>query len=124
METTDTLQIELTIKSKEIERLEEVEAQFNLQNISDKEVVYRFPSGCQYGYTITKNHNTIFDSRKNLGCTAALSQLKLEPDQTKNFPISLSRFDINKKLSKGIYELNAFLLEDHAVQITTSFKVE
>lgn len=124
LKMTDTVQIELNIKSEEIKRLEEISAQFKLKNISDKKVVYGFPSGCQYGYTVTKNNSTIFDSRKKLFCTAAFTQLKLEPGQTKSFPISLDRFDINEKLDKGVYKLQAFLLQDHTPKISASFKVK
>lgn len=124
VKTTDTLKMVLTIKSQEINNLEEISAQFKLSNISDKVVVYDFPSACQYGYTVTKNNSTIFDSRKHLMCAAVLTQLKLEPAETKSFQISLDKFDINRKLDEGIYELQAFLLEGHTPQISTSFKVE
>lgn len=122
--TTDTLHIELEITSEEIKSLKDIKAQFKLKNLSGEEIVYVFPSGCQLGCTVKKHQNTIFDNRENLLCTGALSYLKLEPYQTKNFPISLGRLDVNKKLDKGIYKLNAFLLENHTPKISASFKVK
>ena len=124
VKTTDVLKMELNITSKGIENLEDVEAEFKLKNISGEEIVYGFPSGCQFGYTIVKDQNTLFDSRKNLGCTGALTQLKLKPGQSKTFPISLDRFDIDKKPDKGTHELQAFLLEGHTDKISASFIVQ
>jgi len=121
---TDNIQMELDRESEEIKRVEDVKLQFKLKNISDKTIVYRFPSGCQYGFTVTENQNTIFDSRDNIGCIAAITHLKLEPGQTKVFLIPFKLFDNNKKLKKGVYKLNAFLLEGHTPKISISFKVE
>src|SRR5690625_2508569 len=121
---TDNIQMELDRESEEIKRVKDVKLRFKLKNISDKMIVYRFPSGCQYGFTVTKNQDTIFDSREKVGCTAVITHLKLEPGQTKVFPIPFKLFDNNKKLKKGIYKLSAFLLEGHTPKISISFKVE
>lgn len=121
---TDNIQMELDRESEEIKRMKDVKLQFKLKNISDKMIVYRFPSGCQYGFTVTKNQDTIFDSREKIGCIAAITHLKLEPGQTKVFPIPFKLFDNNKKLTKGVYTLNAFLLEGHTPEVSISFKVE
>jgi len=122
--TTKTLHMELEITSDKIKHLEDVKAQFKLKSLSVKEVIYGFPSGCQFGYTITKNEKTLFDSRKNLGCTAALTEIRLQFGETKTFPISLDIFGIDKSFDTGIYELNAFLLENHTPEISASFKAD
>ena len=121
---TDTLHMELTIESEHISSLADIKAQFKLTNLSVKEVIYGFTSGCKYGYTVTKNEKTLFDSQKNLACTAALTEIRLKLGETKTFPISFHIFDINKKLDKGIYELNAFLLENHTPEISALFEVK
>lgn len=120
---TDNLQIELSIKLGEIESLEDIDAQYKLKNISDKEIVYKFPNSCQYAYTVSNNQNTIFDSRQHVLCLAVLTALRLEPGQMKSLPISPSKSQ-NKKLDKGTYELEVFLRKGHNAKISAPFKVE
>ena len=120
----DSIQMELDRVSEENENVQDVKLQFRLKNISEKAIVYRFPSGCQYGFTVIKNQDTLFDSREKVGCTAAITLLKIKPGQTKVFRIPFELLDNNKKLKKGVYKLNAFLLEGHTPAISTSFKVE
>src|SRR5690606_28131981 len=121
---TDDIQMELDRESEEIKRVKDVKLQFKLKNISDEMIVYGFPSGCQYGFTVIKNQDTIFDSREKIGCVAAITHLKLEPGQTKVFPIPFKLFNKNKKLTNGVYTLNAFRRQGPTPELSTSFKAE
>jgi uncharacterized protein YxeA len=120
---TNGLQIKLKMEPKEIKNLKDINAKFILKNISGKKINYHFSSSCQFGYTIIREQHIIFDSRKNTGCLAVLTTLKLKPGQKKTYSISLNEYDVDKDLVKGIYKLKAFLLERESPKITVSFKV-
>ena len=120
---TDGVRIELDIKSKKIMDLHDIKADFSLKNISDRPITYGFPSGCQSGYKIKRNQDIIFDSTRNMACITVLTSLSLEPGETKTMSISLELRE-NKELEQGRYKLEAFLLEDHGIRISTSFTVQ
>ena len=122
--TTETLRLELDINAEKIETLQDIEASFALTNISDVALSYGFNSGCQSGFTVKQNGTLILDSRNKFVCTGALTQLNLEPGENKEYQISTASIGDNKDLKKGIYQLAAFLLENHSQAIGTSFEIK
>src|SRR5690606_39304416 len=64
---TDNIQMELDRESEEIKRVKDVKLQFKLKNISDKMIVYRFPSR-------SEEHTSELQSRENLVCRLLLEK--------------------------------------------------
>lgn len=120
---TENLRLELEIISEEINTLRDIEAELTVTNISDGELVLEFSSSCQHGYII-KGDSVIFDSREETGCAAVLTELKLEPQDSENYSISLSSAENDATLEKGTYTLEAFLLNDQSPVTVADFTVE
>lgn len=119
----DSLQVKLEIESRTIEKLEDLEAQFTVINKSDAGLTYNFPDGCQYGFTIQQDQDLILDSRKIYSCIARLTNLELDPNESKSYQISLSQGGNYEPLVNGTYTITAFLLEDYSSNITESFQI-
>lgn len=116
--------LDLEIESDEVEQLTNLEAIFTVTNVSEEEQTYRFSSGCQYGYTISQDEEILFDSRKNIFCTQALTAFSLEPGESKDFSISLANMEEPETMESGTYQLNAFLLDDQTPTVSQSFEIQ
>ncbi|MDX1638904.1 MAG: BsuPI-related putative proteinase inhibitor [Balneolaceae bacterium] len=120
------LKLVLNLEKQEVGHLSQLEAQFSVKNISGGPISYRFSSGCQHGFTIEKGNELVFDSRMAYGCTQALTELNLEPGESKTYSILLESIsdDEFKTNDAGIYQLNAFLLEGYSPEVSTSFTLK
>lgn len=120
----DKLALSLNMTNDSIETWQDIEAKFTVVNLSNDEVKFGFRSGCQTGFTIEKNEEVLVDSRGVFGCTAALSELKLKPRESKTYTLSLAYASNSDPLEPGTYTMTAFLLEDHSNETSTTFEVE
>lgn len=121
------LHLKLDITSENIETLQDIRAEFTVTNFSNEKVTYSFSSSCQHGYTIERiqlTTKTIVDSRQVIGCLAVITSLELEPDESKQYPISLGAMSGKDSLASGNYQINAFLLENHSSEVSETFVVE
>lgn len=118
----------LILKNATVESIPDVEAEFTLVNKTLQNQTFGFSSGCQFGFTVERGEEVIFDSRQNLLCTAALTSFTLQPGENKTFPISFNRFgssteDDLQDIQSGKYTLTAFLLNEQSPEISKSFEV-
>ena len=72
---SDGLEIELLLESDRISALHDIQAVFSLTNISEHDLTYDFPSGCQTGYQVKKRENNIYDSTEDMVFTMATSAI-------------------------------------------------
>lgn len=117
------VQYELELNSEQISQLSHLEATFTVTNVSDEDQNFSFSSGCQYGFTVSKDKSIIFDSRDHIMCSQALTSFTLKPNDSKNFDIELSNAGDLEPLEQGTYRLNAFLLDDQSPAVTQSFTI-
>lgn len=121
---TGNLHLKLVITSEKIERLQDIEATFILANISTNPLTYHFNSGCQFGFTLTRDATTVFDSRNNIACIQVLTQFTLETGESKKYSIALDGYHDRRELDPGNYQLTAFLLNNNNHEISIPFTVE
>ncbi len=120
----DELRLELEMKSEEINTLQDIEAELSATNISGNELVYEFTSSCQHAYTIQKDDSVLFDSREETACATVLTELRLDPQESKTYQISLSSAANDNTLESGMYSLEAFLLNDRSPKVEATFVIE
>lgn len=119
----ENLRLELEMISEEINTLRDIEAELTVTNISSSELVLEFSSSCQHGYII-QGDSVIFDSREETACATVLTELKLEPQESKKYSISLASAENDDTLESGTYTLEAFLLNDQSPVTEAVFTVE
>lgn len=118
------ISLKLEMASNDIKTLQDIEADFTVTNVSDDEVTYGFKNSCQYGFTVERNETTLFNSTNTIGCLQVITELKLEPQQSKTYQISLEGIQGSDSLEIGMYKLKAFLLIEQTPKINTTFVVE
>jgi len=73
---------------------------------------------------VEQDGNTVFNSTTVIGCLAVLTELKLAPQESKTYPISLEGMQGSDSLEAGSYKLEAFLQNERSPKVNTSFVVE
>lgn len=118
------ISLELEMTSSDIKTLQDIEADFTVANVSDEEVTYGFSSSCQYGFTVERDGNKLFNSTSIIGCLQVITELKLEPKQIKTYQISLEGMQGSDSLEVGTYRLKAFLQNERSPKVNTTFVVD
>lgn len=116
----------LKIDVPRIDSLQDLEAVFSVRNLSSEDVILEFTTTCEFGYTIEKNGDILYESLKNSGCRPAWSQHHYLPDATYLYNISTAWLstDIAENASDGTYQLKAFMAEGNSPAVSTSFYLE
>jgi hypothetical protein len=120
----DSIAVYLDLEPREVESLKEIEANLIVTNVSMREVTFTFPSGCQHGFMIIKDETVLIDSRNQVLCTMALSELKLKPGENETYPINLELLSDSVELNHGSYKLSSFLLEGYSTEAAKTFVVK
>jgi hypothetical protein len=118
------ISLELEMTSSDIKTLQDIEADFTVTNVSDDQVTYGFKNSCQHGFIVERNENKLFDSTGAIGCLQVITELKLEPEQSKTYQISLEGMQGSDSLEVGTYKLKAFLQNERSPKVNTTFVVE
>lgn len=118
------INLKLEITSSHIATLQDIEADLMVINVSDDQVTYAFKNSCQYGFTVERNENKLFDSTSTIGCLQVITELKLKPGQSKTYQISLQGMQGNDSLQAGTYKLKAFLQNERSPKVNTTFVVK
>lgn len=98
---------------------------FTVSNETNETVTYFFSTGCQFGYTLSYQNRILYNSTELTLCSHSPTSLTLQPGISKEFVFALSTVSKNpEQLAKGMYQVNAFLMDGNGEQVSTTFWLE
>lgn len=105
--TESIIDSKLTIEDQSIKNLQNLSGSFKITNDTQEPIGFGFSSGCQSTFSIYKDGILVFNGRKNLFCTQALTSFELKVSESKTFPLSN---DFEKHLEPGNYTIKSYLI--------------
>lgn len=122
-ETKDGVVTTLTMSNSQFDSVEDVTGTFSVTNNLSHTLKLWFPTGCQFGFSVTQGDSTYIDTRNYSICTLATSTMTLKSKETRTFPIGFEFLSehFEAELEPGTYQLNAFLLGGNGETASADF---
>ena len=116
---------ELNPQHERVDYMPNQRVYFTVSNETNETVTYFFSTGCQFGYTLSYQNRILYNSTELTLCSHSSTSLTLQPGISKEFVFALSTVSKNpEQLAKGMYQVNAFLLDGNGEQVSTTFWLE
>ena len=116
---------ELNAQHESVDYMPNQRVYFTVSNETNETVTYFFSTGCQFGYTLSYQNRILYNSTELTLCSHSPTSLTLQPGISKEFVFALSTVSKNpEQLAKGMYQVNAFLLDGNGEQVSTTFWLE
>lgn len=116
---------ELNAQHERIDYMPNQRVFFTVSNETNETVTYFFATSCQFGYTVSFQGRFIYNSNDISLCNGGGTSLTLQPGISKEYVFSLGTISKNpEQLAKGMYQVNAFLLDGNGEQVSTTFWLE
>jgi len=113
----------LDVPKTEFERTDTLTGEFIVTNQSESEKVFTFLNLQQHGFTLTDQNNTVVILYPT-GFHPALTSFRLQPNESKTYPIRTEFRDQNGQLlDPGTYTLSAYLLDGEYPKVSTTIKI-
>lgn len=119
----DQIVYKLDVPKTEFELADTLTGEFIVTNQTESEKVFNFLNLQQHGFTLTDQNNTVVILYPT-GFSPMLSSFRLQPNESKTYPIRTEFRDHNGQLlNPGTYTLSAYLLDGEYPKVSTTIKI-
>lgn len=103
-----------------------VTVRINGTNRGTKSLVFDWPTSCVFDFEVTDSQgNEVFGFAKNVACAQVLTQLKIEPGETRSYNASWNQIsNVGSNVGPGEYHLTAWLVGQRSENMVTFHLVD